>query len=237
MYATYFKRPMDFVLSLAAIIFFSPVLLILSLLGAVIMGGNPFFVQPRPGKKCKNGKEKIFKLIKFRSMNSARDEDGKLLPDELRLSGYGRFIRNTSLDELPELFNILIGDMSIVGPRPQLVRDMVFMTEEQRKRHNVRQGLTGLAQCNGRNSISWEQKFEYDLQYIESISFWGDIKIILKTVKSVFAREGINEENMATAEDLGDYLLRIGAVDYAEYETKQKKAERFITKDRKLRIR
>lgn len=224
MYALYFKRPLDFLLSLMAIIVLSPVLLILTVLGAVIMEGNPFFVQPRPGKKDHNGQEKIFHLIKFRSMNNRRDKNGNLLPDEQRLTKYGKFIRETSIDELPELFNILKGDMSIVGPRPQLVRDMVFMTPEQRNRHNVRQGLTGLAQCNGRNGISWEKKFEYDLQYIENITFWGDVKILLKTVKSVFTREGINEENMATAEDLGDYLLRIGFVSQLEYKAKHEEA-------------
>lgn len=228
MYADYFKRPLDFLLSLLAIIVLSPVLLALTIFGAVIMGGNPFFVQPRPGKKDQNGQEKIFKLIKFRSMNNRKDKNGNLLPDEQRLTKYGKFIRATSLDELPELFNILKGDMSIVGPRPQLVRDMVFMTPEQRNRHNVRQGLTGLAQCNGRNGISWEKKFEYDLQYIENITFWGDVKIILKTVKSVFIREGITEENMATAEDLGDYLLRIGAVDYSTYDVKCSEATLLI---------
>lgn len=220
MYAAYLKRPIDFILSLLAIIVLSPVLLVLTVTGAVSMRGNPFFVQPRPGKKDENGREKIFKLIKFRSMSNRKDKNGNLLPDEQRLTGYGKFIRSTSLDELPELFNILKGDMSIVGPRPQLVRDMVFMTPEQRNRHNVRQGLTGLAQCNGRNGISWEKKFEYDLQYIENITFWGDVIILLKTVKSVFTREGINEENMATAEDLGDYLLRTGAVDLLTYHTK-----------------
>lgn len=225
MYARYFKRPLDIALSLAALIVLSPVLLVLTVTGAVIMGGNPFFVQPRPGKKDKNGQEKIFHLIKFRSMNNRKDKNGNLLPDEQRLTRYGKFIRSTSLDELPELFNILKGDMSIVGPRPQLVRDMVFMTPEQRNRHNVRQGLTGLAQCNGRNGISWEKKFEYDLRYIENITFWGDVKILLKTVKSVFIREGITEENMATAEDLGDYLLRTGVVDAITYQVKQTLAD------------
>jgi len=220
MYARYFKRPLDFILSLAAILVLSPVLLVLTVVGAVTMGGNPFFVQPRPGKKDRNGQEKIFRLIKFRSMSNRKDKEGNLLPDDQRLTKYGKFIRSTSLDELPELFNILKGDMSIVGPRPQLVRDMVFMTPEQRNRHNVRQGLTGLAQCNGRNGISWEKKFEYDLLYIDNITFLGDVKIILKTVKSVFIREGITEENMATAEDLGDYLLRIGAVDLQTYQSK-----------------
>ena len=204
-------------------------LLVLTVTGAVSMRGNPFFVQPRPGKKDENGREKIFKLIKFRSMSNRKDKNGNLMPDEQRLTGYGKFIRSTSLDELPELFNILKGDMSIVGPRPQLVRDMVFMTPEQRNRHNVRQGLTGLAQCNGRNGISWEKKFEYDLQYIENITFWGDIKILLKTVKSVFIREGITEENMATAEDLGDYLLRIGVVSQFEYNAKNEQAINWLS--------
>lgn len=225
MYALYFKRPLDFLLSLMAIIVLSPVLLILTVLGAVIMEGNPFFVQPRPGKKDHNGQEKIFHLIKFRSMNNRKDKNGNLLPDEQRLTKYGKFIRETSIDELPELFNILKGDMSIVGPRPQLVRDMVFMTPEQRNRHNVRQGLTGLAQCNGRNGISWEKKFEYDLQYIENITLWGDVKILLKTVKSVLIREGINEENMATAEDLGDYLLRSGKIDLNTYQKRYSEME------------
>lgn len=228
MYAAYVKRPLDFLLSLLALIVLSPVLLVLTVTGAVIMGGNPFFVQPRPGKKDKNGQEQIFKLIKFRSMNNRKDKNGQLLPDEQRLTKYGKFIRETSLDELPELFNILKGDMSIVGPRPQLVRDMVFMTPEQRNRHNVRQGLTGLAQCNGRNGISWEKKFEYDLQYIENITFWGDVKILLKTVKSVFAREGINEENMATAEDLGDYLLNKKVIAAADYERANAEVENLM---------
>lgn len=228
MYAAYVKRQLDFILSLAAIIVLSPILLVLTVIGAVSMGGNPFFVQPRPGKKDAHGQERIFKLVKFRSMNNRKDKNGNLLPDEQRLTGYGKFIRSTSLDELPELFNILKGDMSIVGPRPQLVRDMVFMTPEQRNRHNVRQGLTGLAQCNGRNGISWEKKFEYDLKYIENITFWGDVKILLKTVKSVFIREGITEENMATAEDLGDYLLRNRMVDVSKYEEKQMEAVAYL---------
>lgn len=225
MYAAYFKRPLDFLLSLVALVVLSPVLVILTILGAVIMGGNPFFTQIRPGKD-----EKLFRLIKFRSMNNKKDETGALLPDDQRLTGYGKFIRATSLDELPELLNILKGDMSIVGPRPQLVRDMVFMTPDQRRRHSVRQGLTGLAQCSGRNGISWEKKLEYDLQYIENITFWGDVKIILKTVKSVFIREGISEENMATAEDLGDYLLRQGMISKTEYFVGLGEAEKCLRK-------
>lgn len=223
MYSKCFKRVIDFVLSLLALLVLSPILLILVVVGAVSMKGNPFFTQMRPGKD-----EKIFKLIKFRSMTCQTDADGKLLPDEKRLTKYGKFLRATSLDELPELINILKGDMSIVGPRPQLVRDMVFMTPQQRKRHSVRQGLTGLAQCSGRNNMSWEQKFEYDLRYIEKITFLGDLKILFKTVGKVLKRDGITEEGMATAEDLGDYLLHKGEVTQAEYDQKQKEAKELL---------
>lgn len=223
MYAKFFKRVMDFVLSLCALIVLSPVLLILAVLGAVIMKGNPFFTQLRPGKD-----EKIFKMTKFRSMTCETDANGNLLPDEVRLTKYGKFLRATSLDELPELLNIVKGDMSIVGPRPQLVRDMVFMTPEQRRRHSVRPGLTGLAQCNGRNAMSWEKKFEYDLIYIQKITFLGDVKILLQTVIKVFQRDGINEEGMATAEDLGDYLLSCGKVDSEDYDKKQQEAKQLI---------
>lgn len=201
MYARYFKRPMDFVLSLLAIIVLSPVLLVLTVVGAVIMGGNPFFVQPRPGKKDKNGQEKIFKLIKFRSMNNRKDKSGNLLPDEQRLTGYGKFIRSTSLDELPELFNILKGDMSIVGPRPLLVKYIPLYTERQRHRHDVRPGLTGLAQVHGRNALSWEDKFEYDLRYVENVKFINDVKIFLDTVRVVLKRDGISAENAATMDE------------------------------------
>lgn len=223
MYARFWKRVLDFVLSLLALTALAPVLLVLTVLGAVIMKGNPFFTQIRPGKD-----EKLFQLIKFRSMTCEKDSSGRLLPDEKRLTAYGRFLRASSLDELPELINILKGDMAIVGPRPQLVRDMVFMTPEQRKRHTVRQGLTGLAQVSGRNGITWEQKIDYDLQYIENISFLGDVKIILKTVQKVFVRDGISAEGMDTAEDLGDYLLRTGGVSGGEYEEKQKEARQLL---------
>lgn len=229
MYARFFKRFLDFILSLIALIILSPVFLILMILGAIFMRGNPFFTQLRPGKIDKRtGKERIFRLIKFRTMDNRKDKDGKLLPDEVRLNKYGRFLRSTSLDELPELINILVGDMSIIGPRPQLVRDMVFMTPEQRKRHTVRQGLTGLAQCNGRNAMTWEKKIEYDLEYISNITFLGDIKIIFKTIVSVFKREGISEEGMATAADLGDYLLNCDKITREEYETKQQEARELI---------
>ena len=186
MYVKCWKRLLDLLLSLGALMALSPILLVLTILGAVKMKGNPFFTQLRPGKD-----EKIFRMVKFRSMTCETDENGNLLPDEVRLTKYGQLLRSTSLDELPELFNILTGDMSIVGPRPQLIRDMVFMTPEQRKRHSVRPGLTGLAQANGRNAMSWEKKFEYDLEYIRKITFLGDMKIILQTALKVFARDGI----------------------------------------------
>lgn len=229
MYAKFWKRMIDFMLSLIALLVLSPVLLILMLIGAVAMKGNPFFTQLRPGKiSKKTGQEKIFRLIKFRTMSNAKDANGNLLPDEVRLNKYGKFLRSTSLDELPELWNILIGDMSIVGPRPQLVRDMVFMSERQRMRHSVRQGLTGWAQVCGRNGITWEAKLEYDLQYIQRITFIGDVKIILLTVRSVFKREGITEEGFDTAEDFGDYLLRENAIDIAEYKQKQSEARKLL---------
>ena len=170
MYAKFFKRAIDIVLSFIALTVLSPVLLILIIVGAIAMKGNPFFTQLRPGKiSRKTGKEKIFRLIKFRTMSNAKDKDGNILPDEKRLNKYGKILRSTSLDELPELINIFIGNMSIIGPRPQLVRDMVFMSEEQRMRHTVRPGLSGLAQVNGRNNITWEEKFEWDAKYIEKI--------------------------------------------------------------------
>ena len=229
MYANFFKRVIDFTLSLIALIVLSPILLILIIIGAIAMKGNPFFTQMRPGKvNKKTGQEKIFKLIKFRTMSNAKDKAGNLLPDEVRLNKYGKMLRSTSLDELPELLNILKGDMAVVGPRPQLVRDMVFMTEEQRVRHTVRPGLTGLAQCSGRNNMSWEKKFEYDLEYIKKITLFGDIKIMFKTVGKVFARDGINEEGMATAMDLGDYLLEKGEVDKTAYDEKQEKAKKLL---------
>ena len=188
-------------LSLMALIALSALLLFLTLIGAIAMKGNPFFVQARPGKKDKDGKEKIFNLIKFRTMSNAKDKEGNLLPDDVRLNKYGKFLRSTSLDELPELINILKGDMSIVGPRPLLVRYIPRYTEEQRRRHDVRPGLTGYAQIHGRNAISWEERFAYDIEYVDNISFIGDIKIILGTVKAVFKRSGITSETSATMEE------------------------------------
>lgn len=222
-YRQFFKRFYDILLSGVAILVFSPILILLIIIGSIIMKGNPFFTQPRPGKN-----EKIFKLIKFRTMTNAKDENGNLLPDDKRLVKYGKFLRSTSLDELPELINIFLGQMSIVGPRPQLVRDMVFMTDEQRKRHTVRQGLTGLAQANGRNGISWEKKLEFDLEYINKISLFGDIKIIFGTVFSVLKKQGITEEGMETASDYGVYLLQNGKISQEEFDEKMLEAKKLL---------
>ncbi|MBE6763310.1 MAG: sugar transferase [Ruminococcaceae bacterium] len=202
MYAKGLKRALDFVLSLAALTVLSPILLILMIAGAIAMGGNPFFTQRRPGKiDPKTGEERIFRLIKFRTMDNRRDDDGNLLPDEVRLNRYGRFLRSTSLDELPELINILIGDMSIIGPRPLLVKYLPLYSQEQRRRHEVRPGLTGLAQANGRNALTWEERFALDVQYVDNITFIGDVTIIFDTVKAVFRREGISSETSATMEE------------------------------------
>lgn len=229
MYSIFLKRFFDFVLSFIAIIVLSPILLVLAVIGAVAMKGNPFFTQKRPGRvDKKTGKEKIFRLVKFRTMSNAKDKDGNLLPDEIRLNKYGKFLRSTSLDELPELFNILVGHMAIVGPRPQLVRDMVFMTDEQRRRHSVRPGLTGLAQVSGRNNITWEKKFEYDLEYIKNITLFGDIKIILLTALKVFRREDTVREGTVSDIDFGDYLLERGEVEKDVYENKQEEAKELL---------
>ena len=195
------KRILDIVFASIGLIILSPVLLILIIAGAIAMKGNPFFVQERPGQKGKDGKEKIFKLIKFRTMDNRKDKNGNLLPDDVRLNKYGRFLRSTSLDELGELINILMGDMSIIGPRPLLVRYLPRYTEEQRRRHDVRPGLTGLAQANGRNAISWEEKFKLDVEYVDHITFVGDLKILFDTVLKVFKREGISSETSATMEE------------------------------------
>lgn len=225
-YKQFFKRFYDIVLSSLAIIFLSPLMVALIIIGAVKMRGNPFFVQKRPGKISKRtGKEKIFNLIKFRTMSNKRDKSGKLLPDKERLTKYGRALRNTSLDELPELFNIFVGDMSIIGPRPQLVRDMVFMDADQRKRHSVRPGLSGLAQVNGRNAINWEKKFEYDLLYIDNgVSLFGDISIIVKTIIVVLKRSNTVREGTVSDIDFGDALLISGKIGEDEYNRKQDEA-------------
>lgn len=201
LYRQFFKRFYDFVLSLIAIVVLSPLLLILTIVGAIAMRGNPFFTQLRPGKKDKNGNEKIFRLIKFRTMSNKKDADGNLLPDELRLNKYGKFLRSTSLDELGELINILKGDMSIVGPRPLLVKYLPLYNDEQRRRHNVRPGLTGYAQSHGRNAISWEEKFELDDYYVDHYSLWLDVKIIFKTLFVVLKHDGISSELSVTIDD------------------------------------
>lgn len=196
MYAKHLKRWIDFIISFCALVILSPVLLLLIVLGFVFMRGNPFFVQERPGKN-----EKIFKLIKFRTMDNRKDKNGNLLPDEIRLNRYGRFLRSTSLDELPELTNILKGDMAIIGPRPLLVRYLDRYNEEQHHRHDVRPGLTGYAQAHGRNSVSWEDKFAMDVWYTKHITFVGDVRIIWDTVMTVLKKEGISSENSATMEE------------------------------------
>lgn len=201
MYAKFLKRLLDFLLSIIALIVMSPIFLALTVSGAIAMKGNPFFLQPRPGKKDRDGKEKIFMLIKYRTMSNAKDKEGNLLPDEQRLGKYGTWLRSTSLDELPELVNIALGHLSLCGPRPLLVRYLNRYTEEQRHRHDVRPGLTGLAQVNGRNAISWEEKFKLDIEYVNNITFLGDVKIIIATVKAVLRRDGINSETSATMEE------------------------------------
>lgn len=200
-YKPFFKRFWDIVLSGLAIVILSPLLLLMSLLGLFFMKGNPFFTQKRPGKKNKDGVERIFNLVKFRTMSNAKDSSGNLLPDEQRLNKYGKFLRSTSLDELPELFNIFTGNMSIVGPRPLLVAYLDRYSEEQRHRHDVRPGLTGYAQCHGRNAVNWKEKFEMDVWYTRHISLFGDIGIIFKTVFSVFRRDGINSGTSVTMEE------------------------------------
>jgi lipopolysaccharide/colanic/teichoic acid biosynthesis glycosyltransferase len=221
MYRRYIKRPMDFILSLCAIIALSPVLLVTAILVRVKLGSPIIFKQKRPGLN-----EKIFTLLKFRTMTDERDEKGALLPDEVRLTRFGKLLRSTSLDELPELLNILKGDMSIVGPRPQLVKDLVFMSSEQQLRHTVTPGLSGWAQVNGRNGVTWEEKLAMDLEYIESITFFGDLRIVFMTLEKVFKREGISANGMDTAEDFGDYLLHEHKISEEEYSAAIEKSRR-----------
>lgn len=201
-YEKYIKRLIDIIVSLCAIIVLSPVMLITALLVRIKLGKPVIFCQKRPGKiDFKTGREKIFKMYKFRTMTDAKDEKGNLLADELRLTSFGKKLRSTSLDELPELFNILKGDMSLVGPRPLLEQYIPLYSERQRHRHDVRPGLTGLAQVKGRNAISWTQRFEYDIEYIDHISFWNDIKIVFMTIGTVFGRKGISSATSETMED------------------------------------
>ena len=229
-YEKYIKRAIDIVCASAAIICFSPIYIGVAILVRFKLGSPVLFTQDRPGLIGEDGKETIFKMYKFRTMTDERDENGDLLPDEVRLTSFGKWLRSTSLDELPESFNILNGTLSVCGPRPQLVRDMVFMTDEQRMRHTAKPGLSGLAQVNGRNAISWEDKINWDLKYIEKVSFLEDLKIILSTVKKAFIKqEGITQDDMATAEDFGDYLLRTEKVDKENYNKKQLQATMILS--------
>ena len=231
-YEKYIKRGIDVVCATGAIVVFSPLYLGVALLVKMKLGSPVLFTQDRPGLVGPDGKETVFKMYKFRTMTDERNENGELLPDEIRLTKFGKWLRKTSLDELPEAFNILNGTMSVIGPRPQLVRDMVFMSDEQRKRHTAKPGLSGLAQVNGRNAISWEDKINWDLKYIKNISFIEDVKIVFSTIKKVFVKqEGITQEDMATAEDFGDYLLRTNTVTKRDYIYKQKQAKKIINRD------
>ena len=228
-YEKYVKRAIDITCATGAIVVFSPLYLGVALLVRTKLGSPVLFTQDRPGLIGPDGKETVFKMYKFRSMTDERDENGELLPDDVRLTKFGKWLRNTSLDELPEAFNILNGTMSVIGPRPQLVRDMVFMTDEQRIRHTAKPGLSGLAQVNGRNAISWEDKIDWDLKYIEKVGLKEDLKIIFETVKKAFIKqEGITQDDMATAEDFGDYLYRVGKVDKENYDKKQVEARNIL---------
>ena len=220
-YEKYLKRKFDIICSVIILVCFSWLYALIAILVKIKLGSPILFMQSRPGKD-----ERIFQMYKFRTMTNQTDEKGELLPDKQRIGRFGKMLRATSLDELPEMFNILKGDMSMIGPRPQLVKDMVFMTERQRMRHNVVPGLSGLAQVNGRNRISWERKLEWDLTYIEKITGWGDIKIIFAKILHAFIkRDGITMEDMDTALDYGDYLLKTGRISREEYERKQEMAK------------
>lgn len=231
-YEKYIKRIIDIVCSILAVIVFGWLYVIIAVLVKVKLGSPILFTQYRPGIiDLKTGKEKIFKMYKFRTMTDERDLDGNLLPDNFRLTKFGKWLRSTSLDELPEIISIIKGDMSLIGPRPQLVKDMVFMSRKQRLRHTARPGLSGLAQVMGRNAISWDKKLDYDLYYISHVSFINDFKILLKTVeKAFFKREGITEEGNVTASDYGDYLLLNNRITKEEYDKRQTKARKILEK-------
>lgn len=227
-YEKYIKRLLDIVCALSAIIIFWWLYLIIAMIVWVKMGSPVVFKQPRPGSiDPRTGKERIFDMYKFRTMTDERDENGELLPDEVRLGKFGKTLRATSLDELLEVVNILKGDMSVIGPRPFLIRDMVFMTDKQRMRHTAKPGMSGLAQVMGRNAIAWEQKMDWDLKYIEKVSFLGDLKIIVMTVKKVFGHRESDKELSATL-DFGDALLRDGKISQAKYEALQAYARNIL---------
>lgn len=225
-YEKYIKRLLDILIAGIVVVLLSPLYVVVALLVKTKLGSPVLFTQDRPGLVDPDGRERVFRMYKFRTMTDERDENGELLPDEIRLTAFGKWLRSTSLDELPEAFNILQGTMSLVGPRPQLVRDMTFMNDMQRARHTARPGLTGLAQVNGRNAILWEEKLYWDYLYIGKVTFFGDLKIVFDTVRTaLIKREGIAEENMATARDLGDYLLDEGKVTREEYDRCQARAK------------
>ena len=233
-YEKYIKRLLDIICSLLFIIIFSWLYAIIVIIVYIKMGSPVLFKQPRPGI-VRNGKETIFDMYKFRTMTDERDENGDLLPDEKRLSEFGAMLRSTSLDELPEVFCILRGTMSVIGPRPQLVRDMVFMSDQQRMRHTAKPGLTGLAQVKGRNAVTWEEKLDWDLKYLENVSFFGDVKILFETVAVVFTRSGITDGENVTALDYGDALLRAGKVSKPKYDALQAHARNLIKEHEKNR--
>ena len=225
-YRPFFKRVCDIICGLAVFIFLWPLYLLLVILVRVKLGKPVLFRQVRPGK---NGK--LFTLYKFRSMTDERDENGNLLPDEVRLTKFGKWLRKSSLDEVPEAINIIKGDMSVVGPRPFLVKDYVFFSDEVMKRQDVKPGLTGLAQVNGRNNISWEEKFKYDLEYSKKVTFWKDSVLVLKTIRKAFVKkENIYRDCFSTDEDYGDYLLRVGNINSKYYLEKCKYAKRIVEK-------
>lgn len=227
-YEKYIKRLLDIICSLLAIVVFSWLYIIITIVVRLKMGSPFLFKQPRPGLiNPKTGKEKIFDMYKFRTMTDEKDEQGNLLPDEKRLPPFGAWLRKTSLDELPEAFNILKGDMSVIGPRPQLIRDMAFMSDQQRMRHTAKPGLSGLAQVNGRNAITWEDKINLDLKYIERVSFLGDCKIVWMTVKKVFGK-GESSLELDVTEDYGDALLKAGKVSKAKYDALQTHARNLV---------
>lgn len=223
LYRRYLKRPLDLLLSIVAIIVFSPLFLIVAILVRTKLGSPIIFRQKRPGFN-----EVIFTMYKFRTMTEKKDKNGELLPDSVRLTGFGKFLRSTSLDELPELFNILKGDMAFVGPRPQLVKDLVFMTSKQKERHGILPGLTGWAQINGRNCVTWEEKLTFDLDYLDNITFTGDWQIIFRTAVKVFKRDGISTVGMDTSEDFGDFLLREKKINSEEYFSAIERSEELI---------
>lgn len=230
-YESYIKRLLDIICSLLAILFLFWLYIIIAVVVRIKMGPHVLFKQPRPGIiDHDSGVEKIFNMYKFRTMTDERDEKGDLLPDEKRLPAFGAWLRKTSLDELPEVFNILRGDMSIIGPRPQLVRDMVFMSDIQRMRHTAKPGLSGLAQVRGRNAITWEEKLGWDLKYIEKVSFLKDLKIFFETIRvAVFRSKGVTDGENATSLDYGVALLRSGNVTQNEFDKLQEYAKKLLS--------